>query len=122
MPYCAKSYLLVSCNKMRLFYGYFYAQHFIVLLTCRLTTKIYWTKCHPRLLLLFDIPRLCVVIVHPGGAQVKILDVEEIGDLVQGNAARLLRVLGRNKPFCRRGVLRFPPIIQQGMMDLIRNI
>jgi hypothetical protein len=72
--------------------------------------------------MLFDIHHHYIVIVQLGETQVKIQGVEEIGDLVQGNTARLLRVLGRNKPFCRRGILRFSPIIQQGMMDLVRNI
>jgi len=69
--------------------------------------KIYWTTCHLRLFLLFDIPHLWIVIVQQGGAQVKILGVEEIGDLVQGNTARPPRVMGRNKPSCRRGKFLF---------------
>jgi len=44
--------------------------------------------------------------VQLGETQVKIQGVEEIGDLVQGNTARLLRVTGRSKPFCRRGKSR----------------
>ncbi|KAL9340520.1 hypothetical protein Peur_066739 [Populus x canadensis] len=54
--------------------------------------KIYWTTCHLWLFLLFDIPHLWIVIIQQGGARVKILGVEEIGDLVQGNTTRSPRV------------------------------
>ncbi|KAJ6908003.1 hypothetical protein NC651_018441 [Populus alba x Populus x berolinensis] len=71
--------------------------------------KIYWTTCRLRLFLLSDTPHLWIVIVQKGGAQVKILGVEEIGDLVQGNAARPPRVMGRNKLFAGEVNVGFSP-------------
>lgn len=102
----------------------------IFLLTCRLTTKIYWTTCHLQLLMFFEIHHHYnhyIMLFQLGGTQVKIQGEEEIGDLVQGNTASLLRVIERNKPFCRRGKSRcfFPlpfSLYSKGKMDLVRSI
>jgi hypothetical protein len=75
--------------------------------------------------MLFDIHHHYIVIVQLGETQVKIQGVEEIGDLVQGNTARLLRVTGRSKTFCRRGKSRcffFFSLYCTGKMDLVRSI
>ncbi|KAJ6990771.1 hypothetical protein NC653_019121 [Populus alba x Populus x berolinensis] len=83
--------------------------------------KIYWTTCRLRLFLLSDIPHLWIVIVQQGGAQVKILGVEEIGDRRGSSRQRRKATAGNGEKqaFCRRGKCRFFPIIKRGMMDLV---